>query len=245
MPGSERLVRLRADWSFETLRAEFSDSLIKNKPTRIVFAMDSPFGRLAVKALVFDRFEVRLRSLFGRCRTRKEWENHLTATGCNVPTVESLALGEQRDPLLVREAVILTKWRKNTITVHDWRRQNTDGIEGKVALKIAENIGRLTATTQNSSIYHNEIRPENLLIDTTTDGCRVLLIDWKHARIKPKTTENDLQNLVRTGRLFSLELSFAPPTKMEKKAFLKAYIETTTNRGDLPKLMSELKKITI
>ena len=243
MPGAEKTVRSRSEWSFDTLRREFGDRLFKDKATRIVFPMDTPLGRVCVKSLKFDEFEVRLRSLFGRCRTRKEWENHLAAISCGVPTVRPLALGELRKPLLVHQAAIITEWRDNTVTLNEWRRAQSATSHDAVALRVAANIGRITAITQNAGIYHNEIKPDNLLMENPDTDQILLLIDWKHARIKPRTVENDLQNLVRLGSLFQRDLAFAPPTPDEKRAFLSAYLHASSNRPDQEKLIAQLKRL--
>jgi len=242
MPGAEEIVRSRSEWSFDTLRREFGDRLFKDKATRIVFPMDTPLGRVCVKSLKFDEFEVRLRSLFGRCRTRKEWENHLAAISCGVPTVRPLALGEIRKPLLVHQAVIITEWRDNTVTLNEWRRAQSAASCDAAVLRVAANIGRITAITQNAGIYHNEIKPDNLLMENPDAEQRLLLIDWKHARIKPRTLNNDLQNLLRLGSFFDRSLAYAPPTDDEKRAFFSAYLQARSNRPDRAKLIAELKR---
>jgi len=242
MPGCEGIVRSRTDWSFDVLREEFSHAICKQKPTRFVFSMKVGAARVGVKALVFDEFKVRLRSLFGRCRTRKEWENHLAALNSGIPTVRPIALAEFRKPILVHEALIITGWRENTVSITDWRRERADNAGDEAALRLAADIGRITAHSQQAGLYHNEIRPDNLLIETTDDGPQLLLIDWKHARIKPPTTENDLQNLVRTAQLFDRDVSYAPPTDSEKGSFLTAYVEASSDRPDRAELLAKLRQ---
>ena len=235
-------MRSRADWSFDVLREEFSRAICKQKPTRFVFPMNVGSGRVGVKVLVFDEFNVRLRSLYGRCRTRKEWENHLAAFNSGIPTVSPVALAELRKPILVHEAVIITEWRDNTVSVANWRSERADDVGDSAALEIAASIGRLTAMAQEHGLYHNEIRPGNLLIETADKGPQLLLIDWKHARIKPRTTENDLQNLVRTAQLFDFDASYATPTDSEKSSFMTAYLEASSDRPDRAELLAKLRK---
>jgi len=243
MPGVEEIVRSREDWRFESLQREFAGRLMKDKRTRIVFALDTPVGSVGVKALVFDEFEVRLRSLFGRCRTRKEWENHERALRAGVPTVERFAFGELRQRFLVREAVILTEWKDNAITVNEWRRAQAETGDKGTAERVAAEIGRITAVAQRAGLYHNEIMPDNLLVENPDTDLDVLLIDWKHAYIKARTIENDVQNLLRTGSLFARYMAYAPPTDAEKRAFLSAYLDASADGPDRTKLIGELERL--
>lgn len=241
LPGAEAIVRSRNKWNFETLRSEFQGALRKKRDTRIVFPMETEHGTVGVKALTFDEFRVRLRSLYGRCRTRKEWENHLAASRAGLSTVQPLALGERRRACMVHEAVMLTEWRPKAETVTQQRKQGLRAAGSEPALALASDLGRITARAQAHGLYHNEIRPDNIIVESAAGQHRVLLIDWKHARIKRRNTANDLQNLVRTGQLFDRDLSFDPPTEAEKTAFLTAYIEETAERPDRWELLSELR----
>ena len=242
LPGAEPIVRSRDDWSFEALRTEFADALRRDKSTRIVFPMKTAPDRVvAVKALVFREFKVRLRSLYGRCRTRKEWENHLAALRGGLPTVGALALGELRTHGLVREAVILTEWRPDAVNLSEHRRRHRAAGDAPM-LRIAGDLGRITAAAQRAGIYHNEIRPDNLLIVPTEHGPQVLLIDWKHARIRRRTTARDVQNLLRTAALFARDIDFAPPVEAEKRAFLDAYLEEQADRPGATQPADRLKR---
>lgn len=243
MPAAEEIIRSRSDWRFETLRDEFTDVLIKNKPARIVFVMETAAGKAGIKALLFDEFAVRLRSLFGRCRTRREWENHLTAVSCCVPTVRPLALAEFRRNALVQQAVIITEWRENAVPLSDWRRTRAENAGDSAALRLAADIGRMAALTHGTGLYHNEIMPSNLLVENPDGEQRLLLIDWKHARVKPHTLANDVQNLLRLGRLFDHNLAYTPPTDGEKQAFLSAYVDALPNDSDRVRLRAELKRL--
>lgn len=231
--ADEEIVRSRDDWGFQSLRREFSRCLLRNKPTRVVFRTSIGSRAVRVKALIFDEFRVRLRSLFGRCQGRKEWENHLLAVQCGVPTVRPIALGELRHRLLVHEAVVLTEWCEGS-TIEDWRRRNAER-DTPTSLAIAAELGRLTALAQRSGLYHNEIRPSNLLVVNGAERAHVLLIDWKHARVKRRTAANDLQNLERTKCLFQKEMVCGPPTAAERRAFMAAYLASARRRGNLPK----------
>ena len=242
MADAEDVVRSRQIWHFEAVRNEFTGALMKDKPTRVVFVMNTASRKVVVKAVVFDEFGVRLRSLFGRCSTRKEWENHLAAISWSVPTVRPLALGELRKPLLVHQAVIITEWRDNSVTLNEWRRARSATSGDAAALRVAAKVGRITAIAQSAGIYHNEIMPDNMLVENPDTDQRLLLIDWKHARIKPRTLNNDLQNLLRLGSLFDRFLAYAPPTDDEKRAFFSAYLQASSNRPDRAKLIAELKR---
>ena len=239
LPGAEEIVRSRAEWGFAGLREEFADVLLKAKATRIVFPMETEWGKVSVKALTFDRFRVRLRSLYGRCRTRKEWENHLAARRCGLPTVVPLALGELRTFGVTLQAVILTQWRPAAFTVTEHRRRAPAAAEAPMP-RLAADIARVTATAQSFGIYHNEIRPDNLLLEPADDALRLLLIDWKHAHIRRRTTARDLQNLLRTKELFERDLLFAPPVEAETRAFLSTYFEATADRPDRAALAAQL-----
>ncbi len=241
MPAAEEIIRSRSDWRFETLRDEFADVIVKSKPTRIVFAMETAAGMVGVKALLFDEFAVRLRSLFGRCRTRREWENHMIAVSHDVPTVRPLALAEFRRNALVHQAVIITEWREEALSLSDWRRARSENAGAAAALRLAADIGRMAALTQGIGLYHNEIMPGNLLVEDPDGEQHLLLIDWKHARVKPRTLANDVQNLLRLAKLFDRDLAYAPPTDSEKQAFLSAYIDALRDDSARAKLRAELK----
>ena len=115
-------VMSRKDWTFGTLRKECAGKMIKTKETRLVFTERILQEDVFIKALFFDRFNVRLRSLFGRCRTRKEWENHHIALSRGIPTIRPLALGELKKGLLVHEAVLLLEGRVDLLNMNQWRR---------------------------------------------------------------------------------------------------------------------------
>jgi len=214
----------RKDWTFRALRREFADRMIKTNETRLVFIERILHKNIFIKALFFDRFNVRLRSLIGRCRTRKEWENHHIALSRGIPTIQPLALGELRKGLLVHEAVLLLEGRADLVNINQWRRINGGTRDDRSSIDLAHCLGRLTANTHQQGIYHNEIRPDNLLIDEALD-CKILLIDWKHAYIRMHKVANNLENLIRTDSLFKRDMAFNPPSIKEKKAFLQGYLD--------------------
>ena len=243
LPGGEEVVRSLDDWSPAALRASFGDTLLGEKGAeRFSFRMQAGSLEVAVKVQRSNRFKAKLRSLYGRCKARKEWENHLVASGLGVPTVRPVALGELRRPILVHEAAVITEWQAGARALVDWRRERADRAGGETEQNLAAGIGRLAATTQKSGLYHNEIHAGNLLVAGADAEPDLLLIDWKHARIKPRTTENDVENLVRTGWFLNRGLDFAPPTEDEKRAFLAAYLEATAGRPDRAELIASLRR---
>ncbi len=215
-------VMSRKDWTFGTLRKECAGKMIKTKETRLVFTERILQEDVFIKALFFDRFNVRLRSLFGRCRTRKEWENHHIALSRGIPTIRPLRLGELKKGLLVHEAVLLLEGRVDLLNMNQWRRIKGRERDDGPSLELAYCLGRLTARTHLQGVYHNEIRPDNLLVDESLDG-RILLVDWKHAYLRKHNVKNNVENLIRTDSLFERDMAFKPPSITEKKAFMQGY----------------------
>jgi|GEM_PF-980776 len=246
MPGGAEIVRSRADWRFDTLRREFRDTMLREKgERRFVFRMGGPECDAVVKSQVSHRFQSKLRSFYGWSKTRKEWEHHLVAFDAGVPTTRPLALGERWSRLVVQEAVVISEWRDGTATVSDWRRAKPGRVDSTATLKIAAGLGRMAALTQERGIYHNEMYIGNVLVENAdeadnADDPKLLLIDWKHARLKRRTTANDLQNLRRTGWGFDTGLSDIPPTESEKRAFLTAYLDASAARPGRAKLFAQL-----
>jgi len=243
LPGGEEIVRSRDDWSAGALREDFRDSIIRKKHTqRFVFKMKTASCDAVVKVEISENFKRKIRSVYGRCKGRKEWENHLAAFNCDIPIVKPLAFGELTTSLVVQEAVVITMWRDNTTTIEKWRAETATDAGNDAALEVARQLGWLTARTQHYSLYHNEIHYGNVLIESTNNGPQLLLIDWKHARIKRRTTKNDLRNLIRTGEFYALRLPHALPTESEKKAFLAAYLKESADRPDRAELLAMLRQ---
>lgn len=245
VPGGEQIVRSRDDWRADTLRRDLADAIVHTRDTeRFLLRLRAPGGDAAVKVQLSEGYKPKLRSLYGRCKARKEWENHLVAAARGVPTVAPLALGEFRNPLLVHEAILITQWHDHVTTVLDWRRARADRAGDAEALDLAARIARITAQAQHCGIYHNEIHAGNVMIAGSNGAERLLLVDWKHARLKRRTAANDAQNLVRTAWFMDRslgQLADAPPTDAEKQAFLTAYLEATADRRDRADLLARLR----
>jgi len=243
LPGGEELVRSRADWSADALREEFGADLLRKKgDQRFVFRLKAAGREAVVKVEISSRFKPRIRSLYGRCKARKEWENHLIAFQRGLPTVPPLALGEFRNPLLMHEAVVITTWREGAPAVSAWRRQEPGRPQSDTALEIAARLGRIAAQTHKAGVYHNEMFVGNVLVDESSGEPELLLIDWKHARIKRRSTENDVQNLVRTNWGFNYGMRDVPPSDRERAVFLAAYLEATADRTDRAELAAGLRQ---
>jgi tRNA A-37 threonylcarbamoyl transferase component Bud32 len=210
------------------------------KTLRFVFHLNTSDGQYAVKVYRFDKLRVHLRSIYGRCQARKEWENHLYAHRANIETVPAVALGERRLCFGVREAIVVTKWEPDATNLIEFRK-NLGDAGHEICIQIAQSLGRLVARTQRAGIYHNEIKPGNLLIKESRNGLGVLLIDWKHARLRRVSTANDLQNLLRIKSLFELELLSQCFTTSEWQAFLMAYFQASADRTDRQQLAYELR----
>jgi len=216
--------------------------LREKKPDRVVAKLPGPCGNLVVKAQFADNYKPILRSLYGRAKGRKEWENHLVALACGIPVVRPLAYGELRTFGAVRECVIITQWELDVMSLKAWRGAAADQAGGEMACRIAAKLGELTAQMQHHGIYHNEISSNNVLIRTTANGPGLLMIDWKHARLKRRCPRNDLQNLLRTGSFLARSRRAAPAADSAKKAFLRAYFRAVANRPGSLEVLEKLKR---
>jgi len=242
LPGGDEFIRAITDWSFLSFYSKIKDRIEKNKSTRMVFPVDTPAGRISVKVMRFDKLRVHLRSIYGRCQARKEWENHIAAHSAGLPTVRAIALGELRRYFGVREAVVITKWEAEAENLVGFRRNNVATAEGGIFLEIASSLGRLTARVQNAGIYHNEIKPSNVLIKSKATD-QLLLIDWKHARMPRPSVTVDLKNIMRAKSLFDREWSFSPMSTSEWSAFFKGYYQERADNRVRSELVGLLRKV--
>ena len=243
LPGGEQVVLSRDDWTSAGLRDAFGEAIVREKgDERFVFRMPVPGGEAAVKVQRSQRLQAKLRSLYGWCKARKEWEHHLAAFAAGLPTVRPLALGERWRHLVVQEAVVIVEWRQGAVTVSDWRKDHPGSEDGDTALGLAAALGRVAALAHAKGIFHNEMYVGNVLVENLGADPRLVVIDWKHARLKQRTAANDAENLVQIAWGFDYGAFFAPPTPTERRAFLRAYLEASADRPGRAEVLARLRR---
>jgi len=243
LPGGEEIVRCRGDWSIDALSENFREAVLRRKRAeRVVFRMAHPGGDAVVKAQLSVGHKPLVRSLYGRNKGRKEWENHLIALDAGLPIVQPLAYGELKKLGMVHESVVISEWRPGAITITEWRRGHADRAGDAAGQDIAAKLGRLVAAAQGHGIYHNEISFKNVLIENAGPDPQLVLIDWKHARIRRRTTQDDVKNVIKTGRYYTEFLAHAVAAEPEKRAFLRAYLDATADRPDRAEFLAGLRR---
>jgi len=243
LPGGEEIVRSLPDWTFATLCKDFNSAQIrKMRDERFVFRMQTPSQDVIVKSQLSIGYKPLARSLYNRSKGRKEWQNLLVAFDRGFPVARPIAFGELKRWMAVRESVVISEWLANASTVRSWRQQKLEEGEDDATLEPAAELGRLTARMHRIGLYHNELHDRNVLVENAEEGPRIVIVDWKHARIKLQSTRNDLRNLLRTGSYYARQAPGGPATDAEKRAFLKAYLEERADRPGRGKLVNMLRE---
>jgi len=243
LPGGAEIVRSRPDWAFATLCKEFSSAQIRKKrDERFVFRIETPSQDVIVKSQVSIGYKPLARSMYNRSKGRKEWQNLLVAFDRGFPVARPIAFGELKRFMTVRESVVISEWLAKASTVRNWRRQRREDGEDDATLVLAAELGRLTARMQRIGVYHNELHDRNVLVEDAEEGPRMVIIDWKHARVKHRSTRNDLRNLLRTGSYYARQSPGGAATDAERRAFLKAYLEERADRPGRDKVVRRLRE---
>jgi len=242
---AEQIIRSRDDWRAESLRRDLPDAIIHSRnDERFVFRTQLAGHEVAIKVQLAPDYKPKLRSIYGRCKSRKEWEHHLVAVRHGFPTVAPLALGEFRNPLAVHEAIFITRWQHNITTLLDWRRARADRTGDADALWLATEFGRLAARTHQHGIYHEQMHGGNILIHESNGDRTLMAVDWTHARLRRHSVARDAQYLIRTDWFLQngiYSLAPAVPTDTEKRTFLDAYLRATPDPRTQARLLARLR----
>ncbi len=167
-------------------------------------------------------------------QTRQGQERNQTGAAelwkIGVPTIETVALGEERKRRFLFENYLITHAVESAAPldklVEESLQDPTDPKWSRLRIALALELGRLTARLHEAGFLHRDFHPGNLLVKIDDQGDPILtLIDLDALRIKKRLRGGDIvENLALLDHYFWVRC-----TKSDRGRFLRSYIEHRTS----------------
>jgi tRNA A-37 threonylcarbamoyl transferase component Bud32 len=205
-------------------RASGSLATVKSGPHRIVYRVALPEGTLYIKHYLVPNRRAILRQWFRRGKGRNEGKRSQALAATGVPTIWTIALGEQRKRNFLFENYLVTLEIADSIPldefVMDQLPEWPEPRRSRVRHKLAMALGAMTARLHDAGFLHVDFHPGNVLVRFTDPNEPDLVIldldalrlrrrvDWKTAR----------QNLALLNHFF-----WVRSTRTDRLRFLEHY----------------------
>lgn len=212
---------------------------VKSGTHRSVYRLDLPEGEFFLKHDRYRRLLSRLRTLFRRSASSREWHKSRELRRRRIATVEATSYGEITRRGLVAESFVLLKAIPNAVSL-DWcLGQRLPSMPRRVQARtrrlLARRLAELLAAAHRAGVRHNDLHAGNILVVPPPEGApcdkaescwSLYLIDLPGVRLsKPLSWGRSRDNLVMLAASFQ---QFA--SRSDALRFWKAY---AARRSDL------------
>ena len=210
----------------EEWRGEGRLTTIKSGPHRIVYRVDLPEGAIYVKHYLVPDYRAMFRQWFRRGKGRNEGKRSQILAQIGVPTIQPIALGEQRKRNFLFENYLITWEIPGTIPLDEFLENHLalqpEPLRSQIRQRLATSLAILTARLHNAGMTHIDFHPGNILVSLNHEQMPLLtMIDLDALRMNSRLTwPKAQQNLALLDHYFWLRSS-----RCDRHRFLKAYIE--------------------
>ena len=234
---------VRSDWEqallgdeglrLEEWRAHGRLSVVKQGPHRAVYRADLPAGSVYIKHYLIPDFRAMLRQWFRRGKGRNEGKRAAKLEAIGIPTINPIALGEQRKGKFLFENYLITEAIVDTLPLDEFVERRLPALpepqRGRIRRALAEAMGELTARLHQAGFVHIDFHPGNLLVRFDETGHpRLAMVDLDALRVRKRLTWRDARaNLALLNHYFWLRSA-----RSDRLRFLSAYFRA---RGLTPK----------
>jgi tRNA A-37 threonylcarbamoyl transferase component Bud32 len=229
------------DW-----RSQGRLSTIKSGPHRIVYRVELPQGMIYIKHYLVPNRRAILRQWFRRGKGRNEGKRSQELAATGVPTITTVALGEQRKrqflfenylvTLAIPEATALDEFVMSRLP--DW----PEPLRSRVRQKLAEELGIMTARLHEAGFLHEDFHPGNILVRfPSPDTPELVILDLDALRRKKRVSwKAARRNLALLDHFFWLRSS-----RTDRFRFLRTYLEHRSGPArDLRRLAHHIEEST-
>jgi tRNA A-37 threonylcarbamoyl transferase component Bud32 len=216
----------------EEWRAEGVLTTVKAGPHRVVYRVDLPDGALFIKHYLVPDYRAMFRQWFRRGKGRNEGKRCRLLASIGVPTIEPIALGEQRRRKFLFENFLVTCEVPGTLPLDEFLEDRLDELpeplRSQTRQRVACSLAVLTARLHNAGLTHIDFHPGNVLIRLGRDRQPELtMIDLDALRQSRRLSWAQAgQNLALLDHYFWLRSS-----RGDRHRFLRTYLR---NRTDQP-----------
>jgi tRNA A-37 threonylcarbamoyl transferase component Bud32 len=234
---------VRADWQrgllgpdglrLDEWRRQGRLAVVKKGPHRVVYRVDLPEGTVYVKHFLVPSFRAKLRQWFRRGKGRNEGKRTRLLDSIGVPTINPIALGEQRKRKFLFENYLVTPAVPDAVPLDEFvtRKLADWPVErrARVRRNLSEALGILTARLHDAGVVHQDFHPGNLLVRIGDDDRPVFtMIDLDALRIARRLGWDAAeQNLALLNHYFWLRSD-----RTDRSRFLRSYLRA--RRSDPP-----------
>ena len=236
-PDGLRLEEWKSEGRLET---------VKSGEFRIVHRVDLPRGPVFVKHFLAPGLRAKVRQWIRRGKARNESKRARSLERIGVPTIEPIALGEQRRRGFLFENYLVTLAVEGALPLDAIVERSLKAPEEEASIarriELVRELGRLTARLHNAGFLHHDFHPGNLLARIDEDGKLFLtLIDLDALRIKKRLKYRDVvENLALLNHYFWVRCS-----RSDRRRFLRTYLdERVGGPTDVDRLARDIERST-
>jgi tRNA A-37 threonylcarbamoyl transferase component Bud32 len=205
-------------------RAAGCVSTVKSGPHRIVYRVTLPQGTLYIKHYLVPNRRAILRQWFRRGKGRNEGKRSQVLAATGVPTIWTIALGEQRKRNFLFENYLVTLGIDDSTPLDEFVTEQLpewpEPRRSRVRQKLAKALGLMTARLHDAGFLHVDFHPGNILVRfTEPDEPDLLMIDLDALRLRRQVDwKTARQNLALLNHFFWVRSS-----RTDRLRFLEHY----------------------
>lgn len=199
-------------------------STVKSGPHRIVYRLELPEGTLYIKHCLVPNRRAILRQWFRRGKGRNEGKRSQVLAATGVPTIWTVALGEQRKHRFLFENYLVTLEIPDSTPLDEFVTEHLpawpEPDRSRVRQKLAMALGAMTARLHDAGFLHVDFHPGNILVRfPTPDEPELVMIDLDALRVRKKVDwKAARQNLALLNHFFWMRSS-----RTDRLRFLEHY----------------------
>lgn len=206
---------------------------VKRSPQRVVYRVRLPEGGIYIKQFLVPGKRELFRQWLRRGKGRNEGRRAAELAGLGVPTIEPIALGEERRRGFLFENYLISAEIPDALPLDRFLDERLAGLppsaESRLRRELARSLGRLTARLHRAGLVHDDYHAGNVLARIGEGGrLELAMIDLDALRRRPR--------LGRAGRLANLShlnhSFWLRSTRTERLRFLRAYLDELGERAE-------------
>lgn len=201
--------------------------IVKDGPLRTVYHASLPDNGIYIKYYRVPGLRAKIRQWFRKGKARNEGGRALELAAIGIPTINPLALGEERKFGILFENYLVTEEIAGVQPLDRFLEQTLDLFSQSraeaIRRRIGEELARLCGRLHEAGMVHNDFHPGNLLIQLDHDDQPTLMLidlDALRQRPVPLSVAEIRDNLAQLNNYF-----WSRSSRTERLRFLETYLK--------------------